>query len=73
MAWQDARAAIVIRQMNDLLIQEGGALIPLVYRSAAASPPTANSLGGVDMNGWDSEMWNVRRLVSRRYVIGCDS
>ena len=52
----EARAAIV-RQMNDLLI-EGGALIPLVFRGSVSAHST--SLGGVDMNGWDSEMWNVQ-------------
>ncbi|MDE2635768.1 MAG: peptide ABC transporter substrate-binding protein, partial [Chloroflexota bacterium] len=52
----EARAAIV-RQMNDLLI-EGGALIPLVFRGSVSAH--SNSLGGVDMNGWDSEMWNVQ-------------
>ena len=53
---QAARAALVVR-LNDLLVMEG-ALIPLVYRSSAASA-YHNSLGGVDMNGWDSEMWNI--------------
>ena len=55
-AGQDERAALVVR-LNDLLVMEG-ALIPLVYRSSAASA-YHNSLGGVDMNGWDSEMWNI--------------
>ena len=43
--------------MNDLLI-ESGALIPLVFRGSVSAH--SNSLGGVDMNGWDSEMWNVQ-------------
>ena len=55
-AGQDARAAVIIR-LNDILVQEY-ALIPLVYRSSASSA-YANSLGGVDINGWDSEMWNI--------------
>ena len=55
-AGQADRAALVVR-LNDLLVMEG-ALIPLVYRSSAASA-YHNSLGGVDMNGWDSEMWNI--------------
>ncbi|MCY4020946.1 MAG: peptide ABC transporter substrate-binding protein [Chloroflexi bacterium] len=52
----EARAEIV-KQMNDLLI-ESGALIPLVFRGSVSAH--SNSLGGVDMNGWDSEMWNVQ-------------
>ncbi|MDE2638465.1 MAG: peptide ABC transporter substrate-binding protein [Chloroflexota bacterium] len=55
-AGQDARAAVIIR-LNDILVQEY-ALIPLVYRSSASSA-FSNSLGGVDINGWDSEMWNI--------------
>lgn len=55
-AGAEARAAIIIR-LNDILVQEY-ALIPLVYRSSASSA-YANSLGGVDINGWDSEMWNI--------------
>ena len=52
----EARAEIV-KQMNDLLI-ESGALIPLVFRGSVSAH--SNTLGGVDMNGWDSEMWNVQ-------------
>ncbi|MCY4464421.1 MAG: peptide ABC transporter substrate-binding protein [Chloroflexi bacterium] len=52
----EARAEIV-KQMNDLLI-ESGALIPLVFRGSVSAH--SNSLGGVDMNGWDSEMWNAQ-------------
>ncbi|MDE2859104.1 MAG: peptide ABC transporter substrate-binding protein [Chloroflexota bacterium] len=55
-AGEAARAALFL-QLNDLLVQES-ALIPLVYRSSAASA-FHNSLGGVEMNGWDSEMWNI--------------
>ena len=52
----EARGAIVIR-LNDILVQEY-LLLPLVYR-ASASSAFSNSLGGVEMNGWDSEMWNI--------------
>ena len=55
-AGEAARAALFL-QLNDLLVQES-ALIPLVYRSSAASA-YHNSLGGIEMNGWDSEMWNI--------------
>jgi|GEM_PF-44886 len=51
----EARAAIV-REMNDLLI-ESGAMIPLVHRSSISAH--ANSLTGIDMNAWDSELWNI--------------
>jgi peptide/nickel transport system substrate-binding protein len=51
----EARAALAI-QLNDLLVQNG-IMIPLVYRGSVSSH--SNSLGGVVMNAWDSEMWNV--------------
>ncbi len=51
----EARAELV-KAMNDILI-ENGALIPLVFRGSVSAH--SNTLGGVDMNGWDSEMWNI--------------
>ena len=55
-AGEEARAQVVIR-LNDILVQEQ-VLIPLVYRATAAAG-FSNSLGGLDINGWDSEMWNI--------------
>jgi peptide/nickel transport system substrate-binding protein len=52
----DARAQMVI-QLNDLIVQDYSQ-IPLVFR-AAASSAHANSLGGINITGWDSEMWNI--------------
>ena len=52
----EARAALVI-QMNDLIVQDYSQL-PLVHRSSATSA-YSNSLGGIVINGWDSEMWNI--------------
>jgi len=51
----EARRQLVI-EMNDLLI-DNGALIPLVFRAVQSAH--SNTLNGVDINGWDSEMWNV--------------
>ena len=36
---------------------ERGAMIPLVHRGRLSAH--ANSLGGIDLNVWDSELWNV--------------
>lgn len=46
----------IVKQMNDMMTEEG-AQIPLVYRGQ----PSAfnNSLKGIKMTGWDSELWNV--------------
>ncbi len=42
--------------MNDMLVQEG-AMIPLIHRGDVSAH--ANTLGGVKMNSWDSELWNI--------------
>ncbi|WP_371169141.1 peptide ABC transporter substrate-binding protein [Aliiroseovarius sp. 2305UL8-7] len=51
----EERAAIA-RQMNDMLMQ-AGALIPLVHRGDVSAQ--SNTLEGVRMNSWDSELWNI--------------
>ncbi len=51
-----ARRADLTIEMNDLLI-ENGAIIPLVFRGSVSAH--ANSLEGVWINGWHSEMWNI--------------
>lgn len=49
------RAAIAI-QLNDMMVENGG-MIPLVHRGRLSAH--ANSLGGIDLNVWDSELWNA--------------
>ncbi len=44
------------RQLNDMAV-ENGAMIPLVHRGRLSAH--ANTLGGVVLNVWDSELWNV--------------
>ena len=51
----EERAALAIA-MNDMLVQDG-VMIPLVYRGSVAAHH--NSISGVDMNAWDSELWNI--------------
>lgn len=48
--------AEIAKQMNDMLIQYG-AIIPLIHRGDVSA--RANSLDGVLMNSWDSELWNI--------------
>lgn len=48
--------ADIARAMNDMLMRDG-ALIPLVHRGDVSA--RANSLEGVRMNSWDSELWNI--------------
>lgn len=49
------RAALA-KKMNDMLMQDG-AMIPLIHRGGVSAH--ANSLAGVLMNEWDSELWNI--------------
>ncbi|MEM1235603.1 MAG: peptide ABC transporter substrate-binding protein [Pseudomonadota bacterium] len=51
----EARAEIG-KQLNDMYVMNGG-MIPLVQRGRVSAH--ANSLGGVVLNVWDSELWNV--------------
>ncbi len=48
--------ARLAKAMNDLLVQDH-VLIPLVYRGRVSAH--AHSLGGVLLNTWDSEIWNI--------------
>jgi peptide/nickel transport system substrate-binding protein len=51
-----ARDGLVIA-LNDLLVQSG-AIVPLINRASVSA--FANDIQGVgDLNGWDSEYWNV--------------
>ncbi|HET8738748.1 MAG TPA: peptide ABC transporter substrate-binding protein [Acidimicrobiia bacterium] len=44
-------------QLNDLAVQ-GGAIIPLIWRASVSA--FGNDIQGVgDLNGWDSEYWNI--------------
>ena len=51
----EARGEIA-KQMNDMIVQDY-AMIPLIWRGDVSA--IANSLKGVRMNTWDSELWNI--------------
>ncbi len=48
--------AEIAKQLNDIMVQNGG-MIPLVHRGRLSAH--ANTLGGVVLNVWDSELWNI--------------
>ncbi|MCP4070322.1 MAG: peptide ABC transporter substrate-binding protein [Hyphomicrobiales bacterium] len=52
----EKRAALAMK-MNDMLMQYG-AMIPLIHRGDVSAH--SNTLEGVRMNSWDSELWNVQ-------------
>ena len=51
-----AERARIGRELNDMMVTNGG-MIPLVHRGRLSAH--ANTLGGVVLNVWDSELWNV--------------
>lgn len=48
--------AELAKQMNDMLVQSS-VVIPLIHRGGVSAH--ANTLGGVKMSDWDSELWNI--------------
>ncbi|MCE2463313.1 MAG: hypothetical protein J4F46_05285 [Dehalococcoidia bacterium] len=46
----------LVKQLNDIYMQSYYQ-IPLVERGTVSAH--ANTLQGVRINGWDSEMWNI--------------
>jgi peptide/nickel transport system substrate-binding protein len=47
----------IAKKMNDMLTNESFTIVPLVHRGRVSAH--ANSLGGVVLNTWDSELWNI--------------
>jgi peptide/nickel transport system substrate-binding protein len=45
------------REMNDMLVQSYS-IIPLIHRGGVSAH--ANSLDGIRMSDWDSELWNIK-------------
>ena len=43
-------------ELNDMAVANG-AMIPLVHRGRLSAH--ANDLGGIKLNVWDSELWNI--------------
>ena len=50
------------KQMNDMLMQNY-AMIPLIHRGGVSAH--SNTLSGVRMNEWDSELWNIADWVRK--------
>ncbi len=52
----DKRAELA-KKMNDMLTKDSFVIVPLVNRARVSAH--ANSLGGIKLNVWDSELWNI--------------
>ena len=51
-----ARQAIA-KELNDMVTKNSFTVVPLVHRGTLSAH--SNTLGGVVINAWDSELWNV--------------
>ena len=58
------KRAVIAKKLNDMLTKESYVVIPLVDRGRVSSH--ANNLGGVKLNTWDSELWNVHEWTRLR-------
>ena len=45
------------KKLNDMLTKDSYSILPLVDRGRVSA--AANTLGGVVLNTWDSELWNA--------------
>jgi peptide/nickel transport system substrate-binding protein len=47
----------IAKKLNDMVTKDSMIVIPLVHRGTLSAH--SNALGGVQINAWDSELWNV--------------
>jgi len=47
----------IAKQLNNMVTADSNIIVPLVDRGRVSAH--ANSLGGVELNTWDSELWNA--------------
>ena len=47
----------IAKKLNDMLTKDSYVIVPLVDRGRVSAH--SNSLGGVVLNTWDSELWNA--------------
>mgnify|MGYP003633834689 FL=1 len=52
-----SKRAEIAKKLNDMITKESMTIVPLVDRGRVSAH--SNSLGGVVLNTWDSELWNV--------------
>ncbi len=52
-----AKRAELAKAMNDMVTKDSFTVVPLVHRGTLSAH--SNALGGVLINAWDTETWNV--------------
>ena len=53
----EAKRAELAKKLNDMVTKDSSIVVPLVHRGTLSAH--SNALGGVKINAWDSELWNV--------------
>ena len=52
-----AMRGTLAQQLNDMVTKDSNVIIPLIYRGRVSAHSV--TLGGVLLNSWDSELWNI--------------
>ena len=52
-----AKRQELAKKLNDMVTKDSSIVVPLVHRGTLSAH--SNALGGVKINAWDSELWNV--------------
>ncbi len=52
-----AKRAELAKKLNDMVTKDSMVVVPLVHRGTLSAH--SNTLGGVKINAWDSELWNI--------------
>ena len=56
-----AKRAELAKKLNDMVTKDTSIVVPLVHRGTLSAH--SNALGGVKINAWDAEIWNVADWV----------
>lgn len=58
------KRAVIAKRLNDMLTKDSYVVVPLVDRDRVSAH--SNTLGGVILNTWDSELWNAADWFRRK-------
>jgi len=58
------KRAVIAKRLNDMLTKDSYVVVPLVDRGRVSAH--SNTLGGVILNTWDSELWNAADWFRRK-------
>jgi peptide/nickel transport system substrate-binding protein len=52
-----AKREALVKEMNDMLTKDSFTIVPIIWRGTTSA--VAKSIGGEEINAWDSELWNI--------------